>query len=52
MKRLARQGIEGTLSAAAEARDEEVLAPPVLMGDDVSEGLAAFEARRAPSFKP
>jgi enoyl-CoA hydratase len=50
MKRLARQGLEGTLSAGLS--DEEVLAPPVLMGDDVSEGLAAFEARRAPSFKP
>ena len=49
MKQLARQGLEGTLSAGLTV--EEQLAPPVLMGDDVSEGLAAFEARRQPRFK-
>jgi len=49
MKQLARQGLEGTLSMGLTS--EELLAPPVLMGDDVTEGLAAFEARRKPSFK-
>lgn len=49
MKQLARQGLEGTLSDGL--RLEERLAPPVLMGDDVSEGLAAFEGRRKPVFK-
>lgn len=48
MKRLARQGLEGTLAEGLAL--EEELALPVLLGDDVGEGLAAFEARRKPLF--
>ena len=50
MKRLARQGMEGSLEVGLQL--EEDLASAALMDDDVSEGLAAFEARRTPSFKP
>ncbi len=49
MKRLARQGLEGTLQAGLKL--EEDLVSAALLGDDVSEGLAAFEARRAPEFR-
>ncbi len=49
MKRLARQGLEG--SSAVGLQLEEDLASAALMDDDVSEGLAAFEARRTPVFK-
>jgi enoyl-CoA hydratase len=48
MKQLARQGLEGSLSDGLQL--EEELAVPVLLGDDVGEGLAAFEARRKPNF--
>ncbi len=48
MKQLARQGMEGSLSDGL--RLEERLAVPVLLGDDVGEGLSAFEARRKPNF--
>lgn len=49
MKRLARQGVDGTL--ADGLKFEEDVVTRELMNDDVSEGLAAFEARRAPVFK-
>lgn len=49
MKRLARQGVEGTLADGLKLEEETVIRE--LMSDDVSEGLAAFEARRAPVFK-
>ena len=49
MKRLARQGLEGSLQSGLKM--EEDLASIALMGADVSEGLAAFEARRAPAFQ-
>jgi enoyl-CoA hydratase len=48
IKRLARQGLEGTLEAGLEL--EVDVASPALLGSDVSEGLAAFEARRKPEF--
>ena len=50
MKQMARQGLEGSLEAGLAL--EERLAPLALLGADVSEGLAAFEARRKPVFKP
>lgn len=49
MKRLARQGMEGALEVGLQL--EENLASAALLDDDVSEGLAAFEARRTPVFK-
>lgn len=49
MKRLARQGLEGSLDQGLSL--EEELAVPALLEDDVTEGLAAFEARRKPAFK-
>ena len=49
MKRLARQGMEG--SSEVGLKLEEDLASAALLDDDVSEGLAAFEARRTPVFK-
>ncbi|MFN0161856.1 MAG: enoyl-CoA hydratase/isomerase family protein [Burkholderiales bacterium] len=49
MKRLARQGMEG--SALAGLTLEEQVVSAALLGEDVSEGLAAFEARRSPQFK-
>ena len=48
MKRLARTGLEGSLEDGL--RLELETAVPHLMIDDVSEGLAAFEARREPKF--
>ncbi len=50
MKRLARQGMDGSLEVGLQL--EEDLAPAALLDDDVSEGLAAFETRRTPVFKP
>lgn len=49
MKRLARQGLEGSLQAGLKM--EEDVAPAALLHDDVKEGVAAFEARRAPDFR-
>ena len=49
MKRLARQGMEGSSEVGLQL--EEDLASAALLDDDVSEGLAAFEARRTPVFK-
>ena len=49
MKHLARQGLEGTLDAGLTL--EQTRAPAALQDEDVSEGLAAFEARRTPAFK-
>jgi enoyl-CoA hydratase len=49
MKRLARQGMEGSSQVGLQL--EEDLASAALLDDDVSEGLAAFEARRTPVFK-
>lgn len=49
MKRLARQGMEQPLDEALAL--ERLLAPPALQTADVSEGLAAFQARRKPVFQ-
>jgi len=49
MKRLARQGLDLPLTDGL--RLEQNLVVGALMNDDVSEGLAAFEARRTPEFK-
>lgn len=49
MKQLARQGLDRTLAEALSL--EEELAVEALLSDDVSEGLAAFQARRKPQFK-
>lgn len=49
MKRLARDGME--VSALAGLTLEEQVVSAALLGEDVSEGLAAFEARRTPQFK-
>jgi len=49
MKGLARQGLEGSSEVGLQL--EEDLASAALLDDDVSEGLAAFEARRTPVFK-
>jgi len=48
MKRLAREGLEGTLEEGLHLELESAVAH--LMTDDVTEGLAAFEARREPKF--
>lgn len=48
MKRLARQGLEGSLDAGLKLELE--LATVALLNPDVSEGLAAFEGKRAPTF--
>jgi len=48
MKRLSRQGLEGSLDAGLNLEEHEVI--DHLMGDDVSEGLAAFGERREPDF--
>ena len=48
MKRLAHQGLDGTLANGLKL--EEDAAIKALLGDDVTEGLAAFEAKRAPIF--
>lgn len=49
MKRLARQGMDRSLTDGLKLEEDIVIRE--LMNDDVSEGLAAFEARRAPVFK-
>jgi enoyl-CoA hydratase len=49
MKRLARQGMDQTLGGGLKL-EQDVMATE-LMNDDVSEGLAAFAARRPPVFK-
>lgn len=49
MKRLARKGLEGTMDSGLELEFELVSVNHA--GDDASEGLAAFEGRRAPRFK-
>jgi enoyl-CoA hydratase len=49
MKRLARQGLDTTLAHGLALETSVVV--DVLVGADVREGLAAFEARRAPMFK-
>jgi enoyl-CoA hydratase len=49
MKRLARAGMNSTLTEGLRLEVEEVVG--AMFEDDVTEGLAAFEARRAPVFK-
>jgi enoyl-CoA hydratase len=49
MKALARRGLDGTREAGLKM--EEEAASRWMVSEDVSEGLAAFEARRAPVFK-
>ena len=48
MKQITRQGLEGSLDAGLALEQREVAG--ALMNDDVSEGLAAFQARREPDF--
>ena len=49
MKRLARDGLDGTLKDGLATEAE--LVPSIMVGDDVSEGLSAFEERRDPHFQ-
>lgn len=49
MKRLGRRGLDMEWNAALRFEEETVV--DALLDDDVSEGLAAFEARRKPLFK-
>lgn len=49
MKALARQGLGTSLEAGLRMERERVM--EAMAGPDVTEGLAAFEARREPSFK-
>jgi enoyl-CoA hydratase len=49
MKRLARQGMDTTLSTGLDLEASVII--DALLGDDVREGLEAFEARRPPVFK-
>jgi len=49
MKRLARQGMDQPLAAGLKL-EQDVMATE-LLNEDVSEGLAAFAARRPPVFK-
>jgi enoyl-CoA hydratase len=49
MKRLAREGLDRPLPGGLEL--EQQVISRELLNDDVSEGLAAFEARRPPVFK-
>ncbi len=49
MKRLARQGLDTTLSTGLDLEASVII--DALLGDDVREGLDAFEARRPPLFK-
>jgi enoyl-CoA hydratase/carnithine racemase len=49
MKRLAREGAD--LGIDQQMRLERDAAVRALLGDDVAEGLAAFENRRTPVFK-
>lgn len=48
MKRLSRQGLEGSLDAGLTMEARDVV--DALLSEDVAEGLAAFQARRAPNF--
>lgn len=48
MKQLSRQGLEMSPSDGLSLEEEQVAAG--LMGPDVEEGLAAFQARREPNF--
>ena len=48
MKRLAREGIDKPLAEGLKL--EQDLAPDALMSSDVTEGLAAFKARRKPNY--
>lgn len=48
MKRLARQGLEGSLQAGLAMEEREVV--PGLLHTDVTEGLSAFRDRRKPHF--
>jgi len=50
MKRLAREGLEGSLADGLKL--EQDIVTGALLSDDVSEGLAAFEGRRAPVSSP
>jgi len=49
MKRLARRGLDGPLGTGLDL--EASVSIDALLGEDVAEGLAAFEARRPPMFK-
>ena len=49
MKRLTRQGLEGSLDDGLALEQQEVAV--ALRSPDVAEGLAAFQARREPVFK-
>ena len=49
MKRLARRGLDMEWNAALRFEEDEVV--DMLLNEDVTEGLAAFEARRKPVFK-
>ncbi len=49
MKRLARQGMDTSLSTGLDMEASVII--DALLGDDVREGLDAFEARRPPMFK-
>ena len=49
MKRLTRQGLEGSLDDGLALEQREVAV--ALLTPDVAEGLAAFQARREPVFK-
>jgi enoyl-CoA hydratase len=48
MKRLAREGIDRPLAEGLKL--EQDLAPDALTAPDVTEGLAAFKARRKPNY--
>ncbi len=48
MKQWSRQGLEGSLSDGLTMEEEKVV--DGLLGADVEEGLAAFQARREPNF--
>ncbi len=48
MKRLARQGMNQTLDAGLTLEETDII--DALLGQDVDEGLAAFQQRRAPNF--
>ena len=48
MKKLSRQGLEGSLSDGLSMEEELVV--DGLLGPDVAEGLAAFRDRREPNF--
>jgi enoyl-CoA hydratase len=48
MKRMSRQGLEGSLDAGLTLEAREVV--DALLSDDTAEGLAAFQERRPPEF--